>query len=414
MAAEQRSARLSLAYSNIGHATMHVMTGLYLTIVLELVREWQMGYEDLIRLWTFGALLIGLGAPLAGWLGDRWSDSRMMVLMFVLSGLGAVGAALADTPDQMMWALAVIGLGGAIYHPVGISWTMKNAANRGRAMGVLGIFGSMGVAGGSIVAGGLAALWGWHSAFLVPGLVCLVFALALGWHIARGAIVDRRADMVESALPDRRELVRAFIILSVTMMCGGVIFQSLLTMTPKWFDQAVGVDLAGSTLGVGGLVTAVFLAGALPQFLGGLLADRLPVKWIYMACALFQIPFYFLAMQFMGWSSVVLAAGMVALMNMQIPAENLLLARYTPARYRGIAYGSKFVLSFGMAPLGVQLVAWAYGRTAGPELVFAVLAVLSSMVLLCAFLLPREGKGPDGAVPGQQRLSPAPVAGAGD
>ncbi|OYQ34117.1 MFS transporter [Niveispirillum lacus] len=388
-----RSARLSLAYSNIGHATMHIMTVLYLTVVLELAREWQADYQDLIQLWTVGSLLVGLGAPLAGWLGDRWSDARMMVLMFLFSGIGALGAALSKGPEQMMLALAVIGLGGSIYHPVGISWTMKNAENRGRSMGILGIFGSVGVAGGGVVAGGLTALWGWHAAFLVPGLVSLLFAAALAWHIAQGQIIDRKADMVKSLAPTRRDIVRAFIIMSVTMMCGGMIFQSLLTVAPKWFEQAVGADLSGSVVGVGGLVTLVFLAGAIPQFLGGVLADRFPVKWLYIGCAFLQVPFYLIAMQFMGWSSLALAIALVTLMNVQIPAENLLLARFTPARYRGIAYGSKFVLSFGMAPFAVQLVAWSYGHDAGPQMVFATLAVLSALVLVAAMLLPRDDKG---------------------
>lgn len=399
------SARLSLAYSNIGHATMHIMTVLYLTVVLELTREWQADYQDLIRLWTVGSLLVGLGAPLAGWLGDRWSDAKMMVLMFVLSGVGAIGAALSDTPDQMMWALAVLGLGGSIYHPVGISWTMKNAENRGRSMGILGIFGSVGVAGGGVVAGGLTALWNWQAAFLVPGVVSLLFGAALAFHIARGRGVDRKADMVKSQAPTRAEIVRAFIIMSVTMMCGGMIFHSLLTVAPKWFEQAVGADMAGSVMGVGGLVTLVFLAGAIPQFLGGVLADRFPVKWLYMGCALLQVPFYLFAMQFMGWPSVFVAALLVVLMNVQIPAENLLLARFTPARYRGIAYGSKFVLSFGMAPLAVQLVAWAYDRSAGPEMVFAVLAVLSALVLLASMLLPRDDKGQEQPVSDPAKLA---------
>lgn len=394
MVPSPRSASLSLAYSNIGHATMHVMTVLFLTVVLELVREWRTDYETLIKLWTLGSLLVGLGAPLAGWLGDRWSDAKMMVLMFTLSGIGAIAAGLSQTPDQMLWALAVIGLGGSIYHPVGISWTVKNATNRGRSMGILGIFGSVGVAGGAVVAGGLTAIGGWQSAFLVPGIISLVFGAALAFHIARGDVIDRKADMSATILPGRGDMVRAFIIMSVTMMCGGMIFHSLVTVTPKWFEGAVGGAVAGNVVGVGGLVTLVFLAGALPQFLGGVLADRFPVKFLYMGCALLQVPFYIVAMQFMGWSSVLVAAIVVSLMNVQIPAENLLLARYTPAKYRGIAYGSKFVLSFGMAPFAVQLVSWSYGSHAGPEMVFAGLAVLSALVLLVSMLLPREGRDP--------------------
>ena len=36
------------------------------------------------------------------------------------------------------------------------------------------------------------------------------------------------------------------------MMCGGLIFNALVTVVPKWFDIAVGPAMAGSVLGVGG------------------------------------------------------------------------------------------------------------------------------------------------------------------
>ena len=81
------SARLSIGFSWAGHTTMHILSALFLTVVLALEPAWSMTYDDLIRLWTVGSLMIGLGAPLAGWLGDRWSDARMMVLFFLLTGI---------------------------------------------------------------------------------------------------------------------------------------------------------------------------------------------------------------------------------------------------------------------------------------------------------------------------------------
>lgn len=106
MTREDRSGMLSVAFSCLGHATMHILAALYLTVVLVLEDGWAgMSYDDLIRLWTIGSLMIGLGAPLAGWLGDRWSESRMMVLMFLLTGAGSMLAGLADTPTQLAAAL---------------------------------------------------------------------------------------------------------------------------------------------------------------------------------------------------------------------------------------------------------------------------------------------------------------------
>ena len=41
---------------------MHMFAAFYFVIVLSLEQEWKFSYDELISLWTLGALLIGLGA----------------------------------------------------------------------------------------------------------------------------------------------------------------------------------------------------------------------------------------------------------------------------------------------------------------------------------------------------------------
>ena len=65
--------RVTLAFSCLGHAYMHLFTAFYFVIVLALEADWELPYHELIELWTLGALLVGLGAIPAGWLSDRWS-----------------------------------------------------------------------------------------------------------------------------------------------------------------------------------------------------------------------------------------------------------------------------------------------------------------------------------------------------
>ena len=76
----QTSFRLVLAFACFGHAWFHVLVALFLTLVLVLEPEWRLSYDELIGLWTVGALLLGLAAPLGGWLGDRFGEARMMVV----------------------------------------------------------------------------------------------------------------------------------------------------------------------------------------------------------------------------------------------------------------------------------------------------------------------------------------------
>ena len=69
---------------------MHMFAAFYFVIVLTIEKEWNISYDQLIRLWTLGALLIGLGAIPFGWLSDRWSRSGTMIIMFIGMGITSI------------------------------------------------------------------------------------------------------------------------------------------------------------------------------------------------------------------------------------------------------------------------------------------------------------------------------------
>jgi MFS family permease len=398
-----RSGRLAIVFSCIGHAQMHVLAALYLTVVLALETDWKVSYDHLLRLWTLGALLIGLGAPLAGWLGDRWSESRMMVVFHALTGLGAVAAGLAPDETGLVLGRALLGVGASIYHPVGLAWIVKNAENRGSALAWNGIFGGIGVAAAGFVAGGLSDVVSWRAAMIVPGLVCMATGLLLAILIARGTVVDRTVDAKPVPRPSRGDTVRVFMLLSVTMLCAGLVYNSMATIMPKWFGDRMPGIVGDGTLGVGALVSLVFLVGAVPQLLGGWLVDRLPPKRIYVAMLLVQVPVLALAATAVGYPLFALAALTVAVLNIQVPAENELLARFTPARHRGLAYGAKFVLAFGAGPAAVQFAAWTYDATGRFDDLLFALTALAAVAVLAALMLPgredRSGPLPPSSLP---------------
>ncbi len=384
------STRLSIGFSYVGHTFMHVLTALYLTVVLALVPAWNLGYDELIRVWTLGSLMIGLGAPLAGWLGDRWSCSRMMVVFFLLTGGGSIAAGLASEPVSLMVALAALGLGGSIYHPVGMSWLVKNASDQGTALGYQGVFGSIGVASAALVAGTLTDLFSWRSAFLIPGVLCVTTGVGLAACIALGLVCDRKADAKPLPKTSRSDAVRAFMVLSMTMTAGGLMWNSVTISMPKWFNDGLGPVIGGSTVSTGGLVTLIYLAGALPQLWGGRLADRFQARTLYSFCLLAQVPLAFLASFTLGAPMLALALMLVSCQNLQIPIENLLLARFTPGKYRGLAYGAKFILTFGVGALAVQLAAASYRWTGTFEGLYLTVTGLAATAFLASLLLPAE------------------------
>lgn len=382
--------RIVLMFAGLGHALFHIVAALFLTLALVLGPLWGLAYNDVIALWAPGAFLLGAGAPLAGWLGDKIGETRVMIAFFVGLGTCAALAGLASGAGDMTWALAGLGLFGSIYHPVGTAWVVKNASRQGRAIATVGIAGSVGVALASLVAAGLADLAGWRAAFLVPGILTIGAGLALTLLYVSGRVVDRAADVSPSSSAAAAEVRRAFMALIVSMAIGSLVYQAFSTMLPKWIEVEIGAALGGGLIGIGAIVSLIYLAGAGAQLLGGHFADRGLARVSYIAGFGLKFAALALATQIGGWPVVAAAIVIAFVFDIAAPVENVLIARYTPQHRRGLAYGVRHGIAIAAAPLGVWLVAILYQPDTGFRLLFLVMAALVIVMLAAAFMLPRE------------------------
>jgi FSR family fosmidomycin resistance protein-like MFS transporter len=383
-----RSALLALVFSSVGHFFAHLLTLLYPTVVLVLEAKWDMSYGDLLSLSLAGFVLFGLGALPAGWLGDRWNAEHMMVIFFVGTGGAAIATGLTDGPVALALGLASIGLFGSIYHPVGTAWLVRNAVNRGRALGWNGISGGIGLAAAPLVAGALAQTISWRAAFIVPGALCVAIGVLLLCCVRGGRVVTATVDRRPDPPASRHDVTRTFIVLSFTMLADGTISQAIPIALPKAFAAGLTGLTDGGTLDAGGLVSLVFLVAATAQLVGGWLADRFAMKAVYILAWAVQAPLLVVAAQA---HDVPLLAAMMAVNYLGVlatPAENAILARYTPAQWRGTAYGAKFLLALGVSTVGVKLVAITYDRSGSFALLWLELAGCAAFVAAAALFLP--------------------------
>ncbi len=399
------SARISQIFSNIGHSYSHIFTLLYPTVVLALEPEFKLSYGELLVLMTAGNVLLGLGALPAGWLGDKWSTLGMMALFFIGMGAGAIFTGMMSSPFGLALGLAFIGLFASIYHPVGMAWLVRNAENRGKALGFNGVFGSLGFASAALIAGVLTDLLNWRAAFIIPGAVSLVTGLALLLCMRRGLVVDTKVDRKPAATPPPRgAMVRAFIVLSITMMCTGLIYQSISTALPKIFAERVSELTGGTTLGAGVLVSVVYLCGMGAQILGGHLADRYSMRALYLLMFVLQAPLFLLAAFTAGAPMFMVMTAAVLLSTVAIPVENSLLSHYSPEKWRGTAFGAKFVLALGVSALSVPLVAFIHDVTGGFYWFFMLLTLFALTVAAASLLLPEDKQTKAAALPSADRV----------
>ena len=388
MEQSRRQGLLTVGFASIAHAYAHLVVLLYATVVLILEDKWSMGYAELFALSIPMTIMFGLGALPASWLSDRWSPSGMMALFFFGVGISAIGTGFATNPFQIVLGLGAVGTFASIYHPVGIPWLVDHSPSPGRALGINGVFGSIGTAVAALVAGWLGSRYGWEYAFIVPGLVCLgsgilfVFVHWLGW------MGDRVQCSPSGNEPGTSDIKRVFLVLAVTVLCTGLIYQITAFSLPKIFDERLDFGIGNSVLGIGGLVSDVYASSAVTQLIGGELADRFPLKYVYLGCQVLQIPVLALAYILYSPVLVVCAALMVGLNLSGQPAENALLARYAPASWRSRAFGAKFVLTLGVSALGVALVPVVHATVGSLDPMFLIMLVFVTIAAVASTTLP--------------------------
>ncbi len=382
------SDRLTLFFSSLGHMLMHMLAAFFFVVVLALEGEWDRPYHELIELWTLGALLIGLAALPAGWLADRWSAPGMIATMFLGMGVACFVCSAADSPTGLFVGLSVLGVFASIYHPVGIPWIVRSTRASGRALGINGVFGGLGVALSGAVAGLLIDSIGWRAAFAIPGLVSVLSGVALAVCLRAGLLHDTKWIDERPTREGRSEMRRGFLLLLFTMFSLGFVFHASQIAFPKVFDLRLGSWLGEGALGVGLVVTAVYTVGSLMQLAGGYLADRFPLKRVYLGSLILQAPALTAVAVATGLPLVVSAAFAVLLSTAALPSENLLLSRYSPQRHQGLAFGLKFVLAFGAGPLAIAFVSKVTEATGGFTQVFMALAGMAAVACLTASALP--------------------------
>lgn len=398
---DAEASRGTVLFSNVAHSFTHLALMLYPTVVLALESVFSLDYGALMALSVPGFVLVGAGALPAGWLGDRWSVTGMMAVFFFGLGGACIATGLAQTPFMLAVGLGLIGLFAAIYHPVGIALIVRSARNRGRALGVNGVFGGMGMAAAGFVAGGLTEGLGWRWAFILPGIAIVATGVAFLAFLrrARVEIAERPAMAPRPEAPvGRSEAMRGMIVLAVAIVGTGLLDNATAVALPKIFAERTAGWLGGGVLDAGLLFTVVYAVGASMQLVGGWVADRFPHRLVYILCYLMQVPLLLAAAQ-LGGPALVLAMVVFVSMNTGMqPTENLLLMRYSPARWRATAYGAKFVLAFGASSLAVPMVALIHESTGGFTWFYIGLAAIAATVLVAALCLP-GGRSVAAAVP---------------
>jgi MFS transporter, DHA2 family, methylenomycin A resistance protein len=174
--------------------------------------------------WVVNAYTIAFAAFIltAGALGDRIGAKRIFMAGFAIFTAASVACALAPSAALLIAARALQGLGAAILVPNSLallSHAYPDEKQRGRAVGIWAAGASLALISGPLIGGGLIALVGWRSIFLVNLPIGLI-GLWLSW---RYASETTRSSQREIDLPGQLAAIACLGCLAGAIIEGGTL-----------------------------------------------------------------------------------------------------------------------------------------------------------------------------------------------
>jgi MFS family permease len=133
--------------------------------------EWAINSYTLV----FAGLLFTFGV-----VGDKVGRKRMLIIGLALFGIASLLSAYSRSPEQLIFARAAMGLGGAAVMPQTLSIVSHvfEPAERPRAIGLWAMAVGLGIATGPVLGGLLLDHFWWGSVFLINVPVTAIGILA--------------------------------------------------------------------------------------------------------------------------------------------------------------------------------------------------------------------------------------------
>src|SRR5277367_5519967 len=216
------STSLTLAAMSLGYAVVQLDVTIVNTALNSIGGSLGGGMSELQ--WVVSAYTIAFAAFIlsAGALGDRIGAKRIFMAGFAIFTAASAGCALAPNATTLIAARAVQGLGAAILVPNSLallSHAYTDERARGRAVGIWAAGASLALTAGPLVGGGLIALIGWRSIFLVNLPIGLA-GLWLSWRYASETTRNRQREV---DLPGQVLAIAALGCLAGTIIEGGAL-----------------------------------------------------------------------------------------------------------------------------------------------------------------------------------------------
>ncbi len=287
----------------------------------------------------------------SGLVADRFGQKTLIIASFVIAGTAAIGLGLSTNVVTLIIFLSILTTAITIYHPPAYSLTSELFPRevRGRALGIHGAGGTVGMALGPISLSFFLGvlLWGWRTIYIFWAIPILLYILAILRLETKEKKEEIREQIEEGGLNQDSSQQGTGSILSASLI-GFMLFQGIrnmgrniiMTFIPTYMHDNIGMTVAEA----GFIYGAASLTGIIAAPAGGYITDRLgDKKWLMMAIGsyAFTLLLASLTQNKILFTLLYWVGGFCTASSMS--AASSIIARSTPSGRRGLGFAMYFL-----------------------------------------------------------------------
>jgi len=365
--------------ASLSHLITHGYMTLLPAVLVVIAGEHSLSFLDIGLIANIGYFLYGLGAIPTGYLADRFGSKRMLTIG--ISGMAFSSILVGLSPSALTFALtyALLGSFASIHHPAGLSLIARHVRTKGKALGLHGVLGNVGLFLTPLAAAfSVKFFHTWRAAYIVYGLLGIPLALSfyfvrlenepdLSWRALFSRPEKQPAASTETpvrettAPPPVAVIPAALLFLYLGCILSGFIFRGSLTFFPTLFRQEIHfITTHDEPVVIAGYVTtAVLSLGLIGSWFGGYLNDRIRRPELFpLAIFIVVTPCLYFISRFIDTPLIWVSALFSLVYYAWQPSQNYLIARYTKKASHGMGFGVNFFLLFGIGSVATAIGGW--------------------------------------------------------
>jgi len=370
------------------HSIVHLYEGVLPPLIPLRMEKFDTDYFHMGIIVTIFSYAFGLGSLPAGYLSDKLG-ARILITIFLF---GAGIFSIFIWPVGSLWSygllMGFIGLFCSTYHPASNTLISISIREKGKAFGIHGIAGSLGVSVVPVLSAWIALTMVWQAPHVIFGFLGIGAGLYSLTVPNRLVTLSNIAPANEPEVGSNKTLSINLIVFFLSVTTLGLTYKGIMTFLPAYMGQNVHLSFLNlDTVALGGTITTIaLLSGAVGQYMSGRMLDTHRPEKLYLGTIVIGTIFLFLMARTSNILLVVSTILFALFYFATQPVQNYLLSMFFPEHRHGLGYGIHFFLSFGVGSTAAAVSGYLADRL-GLESVFYVMGLCFIVSCFLAFYL---------------------------